>query len=59
MEKKFDKEYATQWDKEVAFLKSKSINPVFVKTGITNIRTYKYTKNEQLFSALKEFYLIK
>ena len=26
MEKRFDKEYATQWDKEVEFLKDRNIN---------------------------------
>lgn len=52
---KFDKEYATQWSLEVEFLSSKGIKPVFVKKD-TQIRIYKYTKNEKLFNALTEFY---
>ena len=56
MERKFDKEYATQWEKEVIFLESKDIKPTFVKTNIYNIRTYKYARNYELFSALTELY---
>lgn len=56
MEKKFDKEYGTQWDKEVSFLKDRNINPTFVRTGMDSVRTYKYTKTASLFGALNEFY---
>lgn len=52
---KFDKEYATQWSKEVDYLLYKGINPVFIKKQ-NQIRTYKYTKTQELFNALTEFY---
>lgn len=52
---KFDKEYATQWKKEVNFLKERGINYTYMKL-LSGIETYKYTKNEKLFSALTLFY---
>jgi len=52
---KFDKEYATQWSVEVVFLSTKGIKPVFIKRD-SQIRTYKFTKTEELFIALTEFY---
>ena len=52
---KFDKEYATQYEREMIFLASKGIRYTFVKT-INGLTTYKYTKTKQLFSALAEFY---
>ena len=52
MERKFDKEYATQWEKEVIFLESKKIKPIFVKNNIYNIKVYKFTKTYELFKAL-------
>ena len=52
----FEKEYSTQWDKEVYYLKAKGIWSTYVKTGETGIRTYKYTKNVELFKALVDFY---
>lgn len=55
MEKKFDKEYRTQYLKEVDFLKSIRIQPIFVKTE-NGVENYKYTKTEELFNALAEFY---
>lgn len=55
MNKKFDKEYSTQYLPEMDFLKEQGIKPVFVKT-INNVETYKYTKTKELFLALVEFY---
>lgn len=52
---KFDKEYGTQWNLEVEFLSTKGIKPVFIKK-VDQIRIYKYTKTEELFNALTEFY---
>ena len=52
---KFDKEYATQWSLEVEFLSTKDIQPVFIKRD-NPIRIYKFTKTNELFKALTEFY---
>jgi len=54
---KFDKEYSTQYKKEVEYLKSIGIKYSFVK-NIQNISTYKYTKTPELFKALESFYKI-
>jgi len=53
---KFDKEYGTQWSLEVEYLSTKGIKPTFVKRD-SQIRIYKFTKTEELFKALTEFYL--
>jgi len=53
---KFDKEYATQWSLEVDYLSTKGIKPVFIKRD-SQIRTYKFTKTDELFKALTEFYI--
>jgi len=55
MNKKWDKEYSTQYTKEVEYLTSNGIKYTFVK-DILGISNYKYTKNEKLFKALLEFY---
>jgi len=53
----FDKEYSTQWKREVQFLESKGINYVFGKRHHKYpIIRYKYTKTPELFLALAEFY---
>lgn len=52
---KFDKEYSTQFRKEVEFLHAKGIRYEFVK-DVGGITTYKYKKTVELFSALAEFY---
>ena len=52
---KFDKEYATQYLQETAFLKDKGIKYTFVKT-VNGLTTYKYKKTKELFDALSEFY---
>lgn len=54
--KKFDKEYSTQWIKEVEWLKNNGIRYTFVKTDENNITTYKYKKTNKLFECLTEFY---
>lgn len=53
---KFDKEYATQWSCEVEYLSTKGIKPVFIKRD-SLIRIYKFTKTDELFKALSEFYI--
>ncbi len=53
---KFDKEYSTQYKKEVEYLDSLGIRYTFVK-NISNISTYKYTKTPELFKALESFYV--
>lgn len=55
IEKKFDKEYSTQWSLEHIFLKECGIPYTFVKTE-NGITTWKYKKNYRLFDALKNFY---
>lgn len=54
--KKFDKEYSTQWIKEVEWLRSQGIRYVFVKTDKNDITTYKYEKTPELFKELAFFY---
>jgi len=49
---KFDKEYSTQFKKEVKYLEGLGIRYVFVK-NVNNISTYKYTKTPKLFKALE------
>jgi len=55
MDKKFDKEYSTQFVDEMKFLQEHGINYTFVKT-INGITTYKYEKTPQLFYWLRIFY---
>lgn len=53
----FDMEYATQFKREMYFLREAGINPVFIKkVGEYNIPTYKYTKTPELFAELAKFY---
>ena len=53
----FDKEYSTQWKREVQFLEDKGINYTFAKKHYKYpIIRYKYTKTPELFLALAEFY---
>lgn len=55
MNKKYDKEYSTQFLKEVEFLSSRGIRYAFVKSN-DGISTYKYEKTQDLFEALAFFY---
>lgn len=53
----FDKEYSTQWKREVQFLEDKGINYTYAKKHYKYpIIRYKYTKTPELFLALAEFY---
>ena len=53
----FDKEYSTQWRREVKFLEAKGINYTYAKRHYKYpIIKYKYTKTPELFLALAEFY---
>ena len=53
----FDKEYSTQWRREVQFLENKGINYTYAKKHFKYpIIRYKYTKTPELFLALAEFY---
>lgn len=53
----FDKEYSTQWRREVKFLENKGINYTYAKKNFKYpIIRYKYTKTPELFLALAEFY---
>ena len=53
----FDKEYSTQWKREVEFLNNKGIKYTYVKKHYKYpVSTYKYTKTPELFLALAEFY---
>ncbi|MBP5423850.1 MAG: hypothetical protein J6Y78_15545 [Paludibacteraceae bacterium] len=53
----FDKEYSTQWRREVKFLEDKGINYTYAKKHYKYpIIRYKYTKTPELFLALVEFY---
>jgi hypothetical protein len=53
---KWDKEYSTQYLKEVDFLTDKGFRWSFAKTNDYGVRIYKYTKTKALFQALSEFY---
>lgn len=55
MSKKYDKEYSTQFLKEVEFLSSMGIRYTFVKSN-DGISTYKYEKSQDLFEVLAFFY---
>lgn len=55
MNKKFDKEYATQYTPERNYLTQMGINPSFVKV-INGVTTYKYAKTAELFKLLSLFY---
>ena len=53
----FDKEYSTQWRREVQFLEDKGIAYTYAKRHYKYpIIRYKYTKTPELFLALAEFY---
>jgi len=53
----FDKEYSTQWKREVQFLEDKGIAYVYAKKHYKYpIIRYKYVKTPELFLALAEFY---
>lgn len=53
---KWDKEYSTQWLKEVDYLTDKGFRWSFVKTTDDGVRIYKYAKSRDLFLTLAEFH---
>lgn len=55
MKRIFDKEYSSQYPKEMKYLESVGIKYNFVKE-IDGITTYKYKKSPELFRALWIFY---
>lgn len=55
MDKKFDKEYSTQYVPEMKYLKKYGIKYEFVKL-VNGVTTYKYTKTSKLFDTLSLFY---
>jgi len=55
--KAYDSEYATQFRREVEFLKERGFEPTYIKrVGEYRIPTYKYTKTPELFRAVADFY---
>lgn len=52
----FDREYSTDWLKEVSWLRSRGIMPVFKKVNTYGVERYKYTKTPELFASLAIFY---
>ena len=55
--KAFDREYMTEWYREVRYLKDHGIMPTYLKlTPTYHIRQYKYEKTPELFEALVQFY---
>lgn len=54
--RRFDKEYSTQYTPEMKYLLSKGIKYSFVK-DVYGVTTYKYTKTSELFKALMSFYM--
>lgn len=56
---KFDKEYSTQYWKEVKFLEENGVKYTFVKILENGISVFKYKKDSELFRLLSLFYLEK
>lgn len=54
---RFDKEYSTQYWKEVKFLGENGVKYTFVKTLENGISVFKYKKDSELFRLLSLFYL--
>lgn len=54
---RFDKEYSTQYWKEVKFLEENGVKYTFVKTLENGISVFKYKKDSELFRLLSLFYL--
>lgn len=53
----YDSEYATQFRREVDYLKDRGIDYVYKKRiGEYRIPTYKYKKTPELFRAVADFY---
>ena len=55
--KAFDFEYATQYRKEMEYLRSRGFEYTFMRlTPEYKVPTYKYTKTPELFRAVADFY---
>lgn len=55
--KAYDKEYSTQFRREMEYLQERGFTPTYVRRGGEyHIPTYKYTKTAQLFHAVADFY---
>lgn len=53
----FDKEYSTQWRREVKFLEDRGVPYIYAKRHYKYpVVKYKYEKTPELFLALAEFY---
>jgi len=52
----FDKEYATQYRKEVAYLRDHGFYPCFIKTSSAGVTTYKFKRSSKLFATIAAFY---
>lgn len=54
--KRYDKEYATNFFDEVAYLKSKGIRYTWVYTNENGVSVWKFKKEKRLWDALSEMY---
>ena len=55
--KAFDSEYATQYRREVEYLKEHGFEHTYIRRyGKYGVPTYKYTKTPELFRAVADFY---
>lgn len=54
--KAFDMEYATQFRKEMVYLREHGFEYTFFKLNSYGVPVYKYTKTPELFRAIANFY---
>lgn len=52
----YDKEYMTEWAREVSFLRARGIEPSYIKQTRFGVTRFKYTKCAALFAALHDFW---
>lgn len=55
VKRKYDREYATQYYREMEYLKTKGFYPSFVRTD-RGVNTWKYKRSPELFRAVADFY---
>lgn len=53
---KGDKEYGTMFLKEARYLIKNNVQPSYIKISKNGVKTYKFTKTNELFDLLSEFY---
>ena len=53
---KWDKEYATNYLKELRFLETNGVRLCFTKCDEAGLKTFKFEKTPRLFELLMEFY---